>query len=214
MDTHYSSMPAGAERLGTRYSHLLNDSYICSEAEEKRTSLATNFVVAVALAFGCNSASAENNWHKLPESNVVWIESLNDVESSSGEETVDAVEAESPVVLSKEIQAKFGFKTAQWAAVLNVERKTLYNWQKNPETSVQKRVAERINVFADFAQEIAAEHLRYIPKLAFGRYLDKQFSEHLQASPLELDDLVDDYYRLYSELDGFFKRDKHSRAMS
>ena len=119
-----------------------------------------------------------------------------------------------PALLSSKLQKDFGFKTAQWAAVLNVERKTLYNWIKRPETSVQKRVITRLNALNQFLQEIDPEHTQYVPKFAFGRYPDHRLAEALKQRPLDLDNLIENYERLYADFDGRYKRDKHKRARS
>jgi hypothetical protein len=37
--------------------------------------------------------------------------------------------------LSGTLENSFGFKKAQWASIISVERKTLYNWRSKPKTS-------------------------------------------------------------------------------
>lgn len=115
---------------------------------------------------------------------------------------------------SSRLQSTFGFKTAQWAAVLKLERKTLYNWKKNPSTTVQKRTQERIDIFEAFANEIDEEHHRYISKISFGRYSESAFRDVLVSTNLSYEALVAQYDRLYAKLDGQYKRDKHRKGLA
>lgn len=110
---------------------------------------------------------------------------------------------------SHKLQKEFGFKTAQWAAVLQIERKTLYNWIKNPETKVHDKVANRITIFNKLFEEMDTGHAHYLASLAFGRYKDVEISNSLMNDNLSFDEIVEHYERLYSEFDGKHKRNKH-----
>lgn len=107
------------------------------------------------------------------------------------------------------LKETFGFNTAQWAAVLNVERKTIYDWESKPNTKIQQRVLDRINTVDKLKDTVDQEHLKYIPKFAFGKNADIGFANALTGKTMNYDDLIDNYYRLYSVIDGRFKRDKH-----
>lgn len=47
---------------------------------------------------------------------------------------------------------------AKVSALLNVERKSIYDWKKNPEVSVREKTKERLFVFDDFLQSIEPSH--------------------------------------------------------
>jgi len=110
---------------------------------------------------------------------------------------------------SQKLQKEFGFKTAQWAAVLQVERKTLYNWAKNPETKVHDKVASRITIFNKLFEEMDTGHAHYLASFAFGRYKDAEIGNLLIDENLSFNEIVEHYERLYSEFDGKHKRNKH-----
>lgn len=114
-----------------------------------------------------------------------------------------------PAELSGSLQKFFGFNNAQWSSVIKVERKTLYNWAKNPETNVHQRIVARLEVLDHFSKEIDNEHARFFPKKAFGRHADASLAAALQHKELSYDSLVDEYDRLYADLDGMYKRMKH-----
>jgi len=110
---------------------------------------------------------------------------------------------------SQKLQKEFSFKTAQWAAVLQVERKTLYNWIKNPETKVHDKVANRITIFNKLFEEMDTGHAHYLASFAFGRYKDAEMGNLLIDENLSFNEIVEHYERLYSEFDGKHKRNKH-----
>ncbi|OUS15265.1 hypothetical protein A9Q88_11965 [Gammaproteobacteria bacterium 50_400_T64] len=124
---------------------------------------------------------------------------------------IDA-ESESIAHLSSRLQAGYGCNIAQWAALLKVERKTIYNWKENPETRPQLRHNARLKVLEAFLGEIDPGHGPYIIKAAFGRRPNIALAKTLTGEPLELDALTNHYNNLYSELDGRYKRDKHKVA--
>jgi hypothetical protein len=113
------------------------------------------------------------------------------------------------ITASQKLQKEFSFKTAQWAAVLQVERKTLYNWIKNPETKVHDKVANRITIFNKLFEEMDTGHARYLASFAFGRYKDAEIGNLLIDENLSINEIVEHYERLYSEFDGKHKRNKH-----
>jgi len=112
--------------------------------------------------------------------------------------------------LSKFLKEQFGFKTAQWAAVLQVERKTLYNWEKSPETKLQQKVVERLLLLQQFYKNIEQEHAMFISKLTFGKHSDAAFLNAFNNASLSLESLMQLYEERYIEIDGLFKRLKHS----
>lgn len=114
---------------------------------------------------------------------------------------------------SQMLQTEFGFKTAQWAAVLQVERKTLYNWAKKPETKIQGKVLERIETFKAILNDMDTGHAQFLASFSFGRYKDPEIGKELVNESLSFDKVIDHYERLYSEFDGKYKRAKHKHSM-
>ncbi len=110
-----------------------------------------------------------------------------------------------------ELQKKLGFNTAQWASVLGVERKTLYNWKKQPQTQVQERTVDRIKLWAEFADYIEAEHRPYLAKYAFGRNGDKNMASLLLDDTKSLTELNEAYDNAYTRIDGFMNRKKREK---
>jgi len=114
---------------------------------------------------------------------------------------------------SQKLQKEFGFKTAQWAAVLQVERKTLYNWAEKPETKIQGKVLERIETFQAILNDMDTGHAQFLASFSFGRYKDPEIGKELVSKNLSFDKVIGHYERLYSEFDGKYKRAKHKYSM-
>lgn len=112
--------------------------------------------------------------------------------------------------LSNFLKSSFGFKTSQWAAILQVERKTLYNWEKNPETKMQAKVAERLLALKEFHDSIDSEHAMFISKMTFGKHSDGDFLSAFNDKDMTLRSLTEVYDDHYIEIDGLYKRLKHS----
>ena len=112
--------------------------------------------------------------------------------------------------LSNFLQNSFGFKTSQWAAILKVERKTLYNWEKNPETKIQTKVVERLLALKEFHDSIDSEHAMFISKMTFGRHSDSAFLSAFNDKDMTFQSLNEVYDDHYIEIDGLYKRLKHS----
>lgn len=112
--------------------------------------------------------------------------------------------------LSNFLQTSFGFKTSQWAAILKVERKTLYNWEKNPETKIQAKVVERLLALKEFHDSIDKEHAMFISKVTFGKHSDGDFLSAFNDKDMTLQSLTEVYDDHYIEIDGLYKRLKHS----
>lgn len=112
--------------------------------------------------------------------------------------------------LSNFLKEQFGFKTAQWAAILQVERRTLYNWEKNPETKIQNKVVERLMLLQKFYEGIDKEHAMFLSKLTFGKHSDSSFLNAFNDANVTFASLMDLYDERYIEIDGLYKRLKHS----
>lgn len=115
--------------------------------------------------------------------------------------------------LSGKLQQELGFrKVAPWARVLHVERKTIYDWRKRPETDVQPRIAARLDALKCFCDEIEPEHRRYVSTMAFSRWSDQDFAEALLSEDLNNAALVNHYDRLFIDFVGLDKRSRLNRA--
>ncbi|MBS0880171.1 hypothetical protein JK231_06075 [Pantoea sp. JGM49] len=112
--------------------------------------------------------------------------------------------------LSNFLKEQFGFKTAQWAAILQVERKTLYNWEKNPETKIQNKVVERLMLLQKFYEGMDKEHAMFLSKLTFGKHSDSAFLNAFNDANVSFESLMGLYDEHYIEIDGLYKRLKHS----
>ncbi|MBP6518336.1 MULTISPECIES: hypothetical protein [Gammaproteobacteria] len=109
-------------------------------------------------------------------------------------------------LISDELRKKFGLKVSHWAKILRVERKTLYNWDKNPNVNIQGETALRISVLNEFARSFRREHKDYFAKMLFGRLANKGLLAAFTAPKLDLDVLLEAYDSVYAQLDGFVVR--------
>lgn len=140
------------------------------------------------------------------------------VQTTVSNNTTSPAEQSIPVkntlaISSKKLQKEFGFKTAQWASVLKVERKTLYNWIKNPDTKIQGKVVHRLSVFENLSKEMDKGHANYLASFAFGRHRNTEVTTALTENNLSLGKILAVYENLYSEFDGKHKRNKYKNSM-
>ncbi|MBM6478474.1 hypothetical protein ACUIG5_18785 [Raoultella ornithinolytica] len=113
----------------------------------------------------------------------------------------------SPIlVLSAKLQREFGFKKAQWASVLNVERKTLYNWEGKPDSTPHAKVMTNLEVLKKFSEEIDDGHAPFISKMTFGKGRKDDFTQAFTTQPLSIELMISAYEKYYTEIDGFYKR--------
>ncbi|EPQ5995042.1 TPA: hypothetical protein QHK14_003563 [Klebsiella pneumoniae] len=113
----------------------------------------------------------------------------------------------SPIlILSSKLQHEFGFKKAQWASILNVERKTLYNWEEKPDSTPHAKVMINLEVLKHFSEEIDKGHAPFISKMTFGKGRKDEFTQAFTRQPLSIESMVSAYEKYYTEIDGFYKR--------
>ncbi|MGR5048161.1 hypothetical protein ACPV3P_05390 [Photobacterium damselae] len=207
--SNYQAPPANLK--GTTSSALVMYS---SEGTFRKT-VAKLLLTTVALTMSGPSTATQNETSRSYYAKTL---SSSQVFTSWGEESTDKLKSANAKELAPEkslrLQNTFGFKTAQWAAILQLERKTLYNWKKHPETVVQKRTQERIETLASFAEEIDEGHQRFISKISFGRYSEPSLREALVSQNLNLNNLIEAYDYLYAKLDGHYKRGKHRKGLA
>lgn len=163
--------------------------------------------ITCCMFFGTTPVQANS----LNQSNKIISYQIND---DLIEGVDDSTNKESPVLLSRKLKKEFGFNTAQWASILQVERKTLYNWEKNPDTRIQQKVLNRLAALDEFYSEVDSEHTKYIAKASFGKKSFPTFATIITSDPLIANDLVSVYEEMYAEFDAIYKREKHERAMS
>lgn len=108
--------------------------------------------------------------------------------------------------LSRKLEKEFSFKRSQWSSVIKVERKTLYNWDKNPDTRIQAKTTARLRELEAFAQEMDKGHSQFLSKLSFGKYAIPELNKLLISSDLNLQNLIEIYEKNYTIFDGLLKR--------
>jgi len=128
--------------------------------------------------------------------------------NKKGEDETEVGTDENIIRLSQSLQNHFGFKTAQWAKILKVERKTIYNWKSNTETRVKSDASKRILVLSEFAKAFKGEHALLFAKFVFGSKSNEELTNALHSDSLDLSVLTDAYYKIYTEIDGAVKRKK------
>lgn len=155
-------------------------------------------VFAAALAFcnlGASTSASHNNLNTIkPMSTPVINRNDSDEDDDNYVYEADC------------LQELFGLNTAQWAKILKVERKTIYNWRKSPETKLKASAAERIRVLQAFAKEFNPKHSDFFSKFIFGRMADVNLMKAFFSEPLVLDELLTQYDNIYAKLDGMVKR--------
>ncbi|EQC1056677.1 TPA: hypothetical protein ACSC6I_003572 [Providencia rettgeri] len=172
----------------------------------------SNFVGISLLALilsGLMAFTSLSNIHSSrAESNTFYSDKNSVDKTVTSENWVKEVSSlsDSPAEKSEELRQLFGFKTAQWAVILNVGRKTLYNWSNNPEGKIKSEAEDRLNILAEFSKEFRSEHSRYFSKLLFGRFSNKNLRETFTAKNLDLNSMLKAYDEVYGELDGFAVR--------
>lgn len=110
------------------------------------------------------------------------------------------------IATSQKLQEYFGFKTAQWAKILKVERKTIYNWKNNTDTRVKADAARRVMALSDFAKVFKADHALFFSKFVFGSKANEELASVLHKDSLDLKEISNAYFKIYTEIDGYIKR--------
>lgn len=114
----------------------------------------------------------------------------------------------SAVEKSNILQKVFNFNVTQWASLLKVERKTIYNWNDKKETRIKNATVSRINAFDSFYKEIEKSHAPYLKKFIFGRMGGEGIRTAFYEEPLDFNKMVDAYYDIYVQIEGYSVRAK------
>lgn len=110
------------------------------------------------------------------------------------------------------IMTSFGFNKSQLSAVLNVQRKSIYDWQSNPSVEVRLATVYRVQTLEDFAAYMDNGHSRFLSKLAFGSLGHKDLAQEITKDALDLTQLKALYDNYWLEFDGMYKRAKLREA--
>lgn len=121
---------------------------------------------------------------------------------------VEAIKEPNAIEKSNSLQKGFNFNVSQWASLLKVERKTIYNWNGKKETRIKNATVSRINAFDAFYNEIDMKHAPYLKKFIFGRMSDESIRTVFYEEPLDFNKMVDAYYDIYAQIEGYSVRAK------
>ena len=119
---------------------------------------------------------------------------------------IEAIKKPNAIEKSNSLQKGFNFNVSQWASLLKVERKTIYNWNGKKETRIKNATVSRINAFDAFYNEIDMKHAPYLKKFIFGRMSDEGIRTVFYEEPLDFNKMVDAYYDIYAQIEGYSVR--------
>lgn len=128
------------------------------------------------------------------------------IREKPGQDNTYREEDDSDALEVNDLQSFFGLNTAQLAKILMVERKTIYNWRKSPQTKLKASAVERMAILKKFSYEVDSSHSKFLSKFIFGKNADRDLLNAFFQEPLNLDDLVNAYDKVYTKIEGFAKR--------
>jgi len=172
-----------------------------SESKFIYSSIFTGILFAAALAFANIGVTTSNNNSNYSIVKPLTLSGIN--RSAIGDEDN---EGDEDLNESDRLQSLFGFNTAQWAKILKVERKTIYNWRGAPDTKIKASAAQKLSVLSRFAEEFNPQHASFLSKFLFGRKADVNFLSAFLKEPLDFNELLSQYDNIYTKLDGMAKR--------
>lgn len=187
------SLPASYARSYKRTNNII----------ETRKNIST--VVGKAL-LGVFALSSLLNVGSMTGSSPVEIKPI--VRSYNHLAKVEAIKEPNAIEKSNSLQKGFNFNVSQWASLLKVERKTIYNWNGKKETRIKNATVSRINAFDAFYNEIDVKHAPYLKKFIFGRMSDESIRTVFYEEPLDFNKMVDAYYDIYAQIEGYSVRAK------
>lgn len=171
-------------------------------AKEKNPSVnsfnkALGAALVIAGALNVGSLTSSPSFEIKP---VVINVEKNSIEENSLPET--AIEK------SNFLQKLYGFNTSQWASLLKVERKTIYNWNNNKTTKIKSSALERLKIFEEFSVDFKPDHSLYFKKIIFGKMVNEDVRAVFFEEPLVLEKITDAYFDVFAQLEGFTVRSK------
>lgn len=137
------------------------------------------------------------------------IKTIPTLNSASIEKAGDA---ESFYDRVKNIMNRFGLNKSQLSAVLNVQRKSIYDWQSNPSVEARLATVVRVQTLEDFATYMDNGHSRFLSKLAFGSLGHRDLAHEITKNTLNLAELQKLYDQYWLEFEGMCKRAKLQEA--
>lgn len=141
---------------------------------------------------------------KISETKTIPIPKASHAEKTGGAESFyDRVE---------NIMHSFGLNKSQLSAVLNVQRKSIYDWQSNPSVEVRSATVERVQALEDFVVYMDNGHSKFLGKLAFGSLGHKDLAQEITKAALDLNQLKALYDNYWLEFEGMYKRAKLREA--
>lgn len=110
------------------------------------------------------------------------------------------------------LMKNFGLNKSQLSAVLNVQRKSVYDWKSNPEVEVRAATRTRVRILETFAASMDNGHATFLGKLAFGSLGHNDLAIAMTQETLNLAQLQTLYDNYWLEFDGMYKRAKLREA--
>ena len=110
------------------------------------------------------------------------------------------------------LMKNFGLNKSQLSAVLNVQRKSVYDWKSNPEVEVRAATRTRVQILERFAASMDNGHAMFLGKLAFGSLGHNDLAIAMTQETLNLAQLQTLYDNYWLEFDGMYKRAKLREA--
>lgn len=133
------------------------------------------------------------------ESQVISFEYVSDGEIAQTYSFYDRV---------RRLSDDFNLNKSQLAAILNVERKSIYNWKNNPQQGVRAVTIRRVDILERFRDSMDAGHQKFLSKMAFGALGHKELAKSLLQSELAIEQLVTLYDQYWVEFDGMLSSDR------
>lgn len=112
----------------------------------------------------------------------------------------------------EQLMTDFGLNKSRLSAVLNVQRKSIYDWQSNPSVEVRSATVDRVQTLEDFVAYMDNGHSRFLSKLAFGSLGHKDLAQEITKDALDLNQLKALYDNYWLEFEGMYKRAKLREA--
>jgi len=106
----------------------------------------------------------------------------------------------------------FGLNKSQLAAVLNVQRKSIYDWRAKPEIDVRDITVKRIQALEELLEYMDDGHSQMTAKLSFGSLGRKDLAQALTGRELDIVELKKLYDFYWLEFDGMYKRSILTKA--
>jgi|TARA_R110000868_G_scaffold373866_2_gene638197 hypothetical protein len=147
----------------------------------------------VAFALGSSNAFASINF-EVPSAQVEY--SINN-NSDEDNRLVNEI-----FTLKKELS----LSVASLSALLNVERKTIYNWNKNPDSKLNNKNIGRIRALISFFNSMDYGHKAVIGRFLFKKNAIREFSDAVTRREIDLDEMATLYDKYWIQIEGAYKR--------